>query len=32
MKKLTKTEFMNIYDRGKNLTDKSIVIKFFADW
>jgi hypothetical protein len=32
MNNLTKTEFMNIYNEGKNLTDKPIFIKFFATW
>ena len=29
---LTKTEFMKIYNEGKNLTDKPIFIDFYADW
>jgi len=29
---LTKTEFMKIYDEGKNLTDKPIFIDFYATW
>ena len=32
MNNLTKTEFMKIYDEGKNLTDKPIFIKFFTTW
>ena len=32
MNNLTKTEFMKIYDEGKNLTDKPIFIKFYATW
>ena len=29
---LTKTEFMKIYNEGKNLTDKPIFIDFYATW
>ena len=32
MNNLTKTEFMKIYNEGKNLTDKPIFIKFFTTW
>ena len=32
MNNLTKSEFMKIYDEGKNLTDKPIFIKFSATW
>ena len=32
MNNLTKSEFMKIYNEGKNLTDKPIFIKFFATW
>jgi len=32
MNKLTKNEFMNIYDEGKNLIGKPIFIDFYADW
>ena len=32
MNNLTKTEFMKIYDEGKNLTDKPIFIDFYATW
>ena len=32
MNKLTKQQLMNIYDIGKNLTDKPIFIDFYADW
>ena len=32
MNNLTKSEFMKIYNEGKNLTDNPIFIKFFADW
>ena len=29
---LTKSEFMKIYDEGKNLIDKPIFIDFYATW
>ena len=32
MNSLTKDEFMKIYNEGKNLTDKSIFIIFYATW
>ena len=32
MKELSKEQLMQIYDIGKNLTDKSIFIDFYADW
>jgi hypothetical protein len=32
MNNLTKSEFMKIYNEGKNLTDKPIFIKFHATW
>jgi hypothetical protein len=32
MNNLTKSEFMRIYNEGKNLIDKPIFIKFFATW
>ena len=32
MNNLTKSEFMKIYNEGKNLTDKPIYIYFYADW
>ena len=32
MNNLTKSEFMKIYDEGKNLTDKPIFISFYATW
>ena len=32
MSNLTKTEFMKIYNEGKNLIDKPIFIKFHATW
>ena len=32
MNDLTKEELMNIYNEGKNLTDKPIYIDFYADW
>ena len=32
MNKLTKSEFMNIYNEGKNLIGKPIFIDFYADW
>ena len=32
MNNLTKSEFMKIYNDGKNLTDKPIFIDFYADW
>ena len=32
MNNLTKSEFMKIYNEGKNLTDKPIFIKFYATW
>ena len=32
MNNLTKTEFMKIYNEGENLTDKPIIIDFYADW
>ena len=32
MNNLTKTEFMKIYNEGKNLTDKPIFISFYATW
>ena len=32
MNKLTKEEFMKIWNEGENLTDKPIYIDFYADW
>ena len=32
MNNLTKSEFMEIYDEGKNITDKPIFISFYATW
>tara|TARA_Y100001970_G_C14199627_1_gene840332 strand:- start:1349 stop:1456 length:108 start_codon:yes stop_codon:yes gene_type:complete len=32
MNKLTKSEFMKIYNEGKNLSGKPIFIDFYADW
>ena len=32
MNNLTKSEFMNIYNKGENLTDKPIFIDFYATW
>ena len=32
MNNLTKSEFMKIYNEGKNLTDKPIFIDFYATW
>jgi len=32
MNNLTKQKFMEIYNEGKNLTDKPIYIDFYADW
>ncbi len=32
MNKLTKKELKEIYDLGKNLTDKPIFIDFYASW
>ena len=32
MNNLTKTEFMKIYNEGKNFTDKPIFISFYATW
>ena len=32
MNNLTKSEFMKIYNEGKNLTDKPIFIKFHTTW
>ena len=32
MNNLTKEEFMKIYNKGENLTDKPIFIDFYATW
>ena len=32
MNNLTKSEFMKIYNEGKNLTNKPIFIDFYATW
>jgi thioredoxin len=32
MNNLTKDKLMEIYSEGKNLTDKPIIIDFYADW
>ena len=32
MNKLTKEEFMKIYNEGENLSDKPIFIDFYATW
>ena len=32
MNTLTKNKLMEIYNEGKNLTDKPIFIDFYADW